>query len=262
MTPTGVAATALSSTSVQVAWADNSTNETGFEVYNGVSYTWTGIAPGTYMCFAVHAYNGDGNSPDTPYACTTTFNSKLSVAVTGNDFQVYTKTYSLGGNWGSWVPQGRPTAGIQGGLAIVYRTFGTYIMFVRGGDNALWYRVSDGSWSSIGKPNGLGLASDPDATSWGDGTASVFVTAADGRVYYTDFTGGSNPTWQGSIGSPLEMPHRVSPLSVGLTGVASTYASLCEIKMANCAPCLTTTAGNKEIGITTAGKFMQACRQK
>ncbi len=82
MGPANPTATPLTATSVRITWTDNSTNETGFEIYNGVSYasvganvtsyTWTGIAPGTYMCFAVHAYNGDGNSPDTPYACTVT----------------------------------------------------------------------------------------------------------------------------------------------------------------------------------------------
>jgi hypothetical protein len=129
-------------------------------------------------------------------------NSKLSVVVTGNDYQVYSRTYFLGSSWGNWIPEGQPPPGIQGGPAIVYRTYESYIIFARGGDNALWYKVAGGGWYSIGKPNGVNLASDPDATSWGDGSAAVFVTAADGLVYYADFTQGINPTWRG-IGSPL-----------------------------------------------------------
>ena len=55
-----------------MTWTDNSNNETGFEVNNGVSsvqaganatsYTWSGLTPGTYMCFHVRSYNAAGAS--------------------------------------------------------------------------------------------------------------------------------------------------------------------------------------------------------
>ncbi|MEV4416670.1 fibronectin type III domain-containing protein [Catellatospora sp. NPDC049609] len=80
--PQSPTATPISTSQVTVKWADKSANETGFEVYNGVStvtvganvqsYTWGGLAAGTYMCFAVRAKNLAGYSPWTPYACTTT----------------------------------------------------------------------------------------------------------------------------------------------------------------------------------------------
>ncbi len=80
--PSGQAAASIGGSSIRVSWWDNSSNESGFEVYNGVStvwvganstsYTWTGLSPGTYMCFAIRSYNSAGFSAWTPYACTTT----------------------------------------------------------------------------------------------------------------------------------------------------------------------------------------------
>jgi CHAP domain len=55
-----------------VTWTSNSSNQTGFQIYNGVtshtvganqnSYLWTVSNPSTYMCFEVRAYNSSGNS--------------------------------------------------------------------------------------------------------------------------------------------------------------------------------------------------------
>jgi len=80
--PTNPTATALNGTQIRVGWVDASNNETGFQIYNGVttvsvganvtSYTWGGLAPGTYMCFAIRSVNGAGASAWTPYACTST----------------------------------------------------------------------------------------------------------------------------------------------------------------------------------------------
>jgi fibronectin type III domain protein len=80
--PTNITATAISGTSIRVTWHDNSTIESGYQINNGVttrslnanttSYTWGGLAQGTYMCFRVWAYNSWGNSTSTPWACTTT----------------------------------------------------------------------------------------------------------------------------------------------------------------------------------------------
>jgi hypothetical protein len=79
--PSGLTATAISSSSVRLNWRDNSNNETGFRIYNGVTnayvnantttYTWPNITPGSYMCFSVVAYNAAGSSAATPYSCLT-----------------------------------------------------------------------------------------------------------------------------------------------------------------------------------------------
>ena len=85
--PSNLTATAVDQHDIRLNWQDNSSNETGFEINNGVvsreagagstTYTWGGLAPGTYMCFKVRAYNSAGDSAWDPnvspyYVCTTT----------------------------------------------------------------------------------------------------------------------------------------------------------------------------------------------
>ncbi len=70
--PSGLTVTAVDPNDIQLNWQDNSSNETGFEINNGVTskdakagsttYTWDGLAPGTYMCFKIRAYNSAGDS--------------------------------------------------------------------------------------------------------------------------------------------------------------------------------------------------------
>ena len=54
-----------------IARPSNSTSQTGFQVYNGVTahtmstatqcnYLWAVTRPNTYMCFVVRAYNASG----------------------------------------------------------------------------------------------------------------------------------------------------------------------------------------------------------
>jgi hypothetical protein len=80
--PSSQLAVAQNGTSIRVSWADNSSNETGFQIYDGVSYFTvganatsfirTGLASKKYMCFAIRSFNAAGSSAWTPYACTTT----------------------------------------------------------------------------------------------------------------------------------------------------------------------------------------------
>jgi eukaryotic-like serine/threonine-protein kinase len=89
--PSGLTVTAVDPNDIQLSWQDNSSNETGFEISNGVTskeagagsttYTWGSLAPGTYMCFKIRAYNSAGDSAWDPnaspwYQCTTTPNAK------------------------------------------------------------------------------------------------------------------------------------------------------------------------------------------
>jgi hypothetical protein len=70
--PTDLTATAISPTTIRLQWTDNSTEEDGFTVINGVTskdvgadsttYDWTGLLPATYTCFKVRAYNSSGVS--------------------------------------------------------------------------------------------------------------------------------------------------------------------------------------------------------
>ncbi len=85
--PSNLTVTAINPNDIRLTWQDNSDNQTGFEINNGVisrdvganstAYTWGGLAPGTYMCFKIRAYNSAGDSAWYPdfspsYVCTTT----------------------------------------------------------------------------------------------------------------------------------------------------------------------------------------------
>ena len=85
--PSNLTVTAVDPHDIRLNWQDNSDNETGFEINNGVvskkagpnstTYTWGGLAPGTYMCFKIRAYNSAGDSAWEPnvspyYRCATT----------------------------------------------------------------------------------------------------------------------------------------------------------------------------------------------
>jgi hypothetical protein len=93
--PSNLTVTAVDSNDISLDWQDNSSDETGFEISNGsdsrtagagsTSYTWSGLAPGTYMCFKVRAYNSAGYSPWEPgvspwYQCTSTPAAPASTA--------------------------------------------------------------------------------------------------------------------------------------------------------------------------------------
>ena len=80
--PSGPYATPVNLSSIKINWVDMSNNETSFEINNGTttktvganvtSYTWTGLASHTSMCFRVRAVNLAGASIWTIYACATT----------------------------------------------------------------------------------------------------------------------------------------------------------------------------------------------
>ncbi|HXW43413.1 MAG TPA: protein kinase, partial [Streptosporangiaceae bacterium] len=70
--PSNLTATAADPNDIELSWQVNSSDQTGFEISNGVtstdvgagstSYTWGGLSPGTYMCFKILAYNSAGDS--------------------------------------------------------------------------------------------------------------------------------------------------------------------------------------------------------
>ncbi len=87
--PSGLTATATSSTQINLAWTDNANNETGFKVErstdntnwteivgnlaaNSTSYSATGLTASTLYYFRVRAYNAGGNSAYTSSASATT----------------------------------------------------------------------------------------------------------------------------------------------------------------------------------------------
>jgi serine/threonine protein kinase len=76
--PTGLTAAATGTSTILLHWMDNSNNESEFTVLNGdesrtvaanaTSFAWTGLGPGTYMCFAIAARNSGGYSATYPNA--------------------------------------------------------------------------------------------------------------------------------------------------------------------------------------------------
>ena len=86
--PSGTTATAVSSTRIDIAWTDNSGNETGFKVYrslDGVTFStakslganvtsWSDLnrTPGTTYYYQVRAFNASGNSAASNTASATT----------------------------------------------------------------------------------------------------------------------------------------------------------------------------------------------
>ena len=82
-TPSNLRATPVDSTRIQLNWTDNSSNESGFKVYDGstyvttvganvTSFTATGLAANSYHCYHIFAYNDYGTSNWTDWACATT----------------------------------------------------------------------------------------------------------------------------------------------------------------------------------------------
>ncbi|HYE13154.1 MAG TPA: fibronectin type III domain-containing protein, partial [Pyrinomonadaceae bacterium] len=87
--PSNMSAAAVSSTQINLNWADNSTNEDGFKLYRSpdnvtfsriatlgagaTSYSDGGRAAGTTYYYRVLAYNSSGNSPHSNTASATTF---------------------------------------------------------------------------------------------------------------------------------------------------------------------------------------------
>ena len=87
--PSSLNAVATSGTSISLSWQDNSSNETGFEIYHSTtsgsgftlltttganvnSYTHTGLAVSSTHYYRVRAINGQGNSAFTSDASATT----------------------------------------------------------------------------------------------------------------------------------------------------------------------------------------------
>lgn len=81
--PSNLQARALDANHIQLTWSDNANNETGFAVYDGdiqvatvnaniTTYTVSGLAPGSYHCYHLYAFNSFGNSAWTDWACTST----------------------------------------------------------------------------------------------------------------------------------------------------------------------------------------------
>jgi serine/threonine-protein kinase len=76
--PSNLTATPIGPNTIRLQWTDNSTDEDGFTIHNGITsndvgantttFEWTGLLPGTHTCFKVRAYNSSGVSSYYPTA--------------------------------------------------------------------------------------------------------------------------------------------------------------------------------------------------
>ena len=93
--PSHLQATPISWSQIRLDWQDNSSDETGFTICDGTtmvnvesnttSYTVEGLAPSSYHCFVVRAFNDHGNSDWSDWACTTT--SPCGEAIANGGFE-------------------------------------------------------------------------------------------------------------------------------------------------------------------------------
>jgi hypothetical protein len=96
--PSGLAASAVSSSQINLTWTDNSTNETGFKVERGTSssgpwtlvtttganatsFSNTGLSAATTYYYRVRATNGSGDSANSNTASATTSSTGNTIAV-------------------------------------------------------------------------------------------------------------------------------------------------------------------------------------
>ena len=109
--PSHLQATAISWSQIRLDWQDNSSDETGFTIYDGAtwvanveanttSYTAGGLAPESYYCFHIYAFNDYGNSPWSDWACATTFSCAEGITNGGfesdGDWELITTPYPAG----------------------------------------------------------------------------------------------------------------------------------------------------------------------
>ncbi|ELR71172.1 Fibronectin, type III domain protein [Fulvivirga imtechensis AK7] len=111
--PSGLSASAASSSQINLSWNDNSNNETGFTIQrasgggsystiatvgaNTTSYSNTGLSANTTYSYRVRAYSGSTTSSFSNTASATTSGGSTSYcSVTGNASYEYIQTVSIG----------------------------------------------------------------------------------------------------------------------------------------------------------------------
>jgi hypothetical protein len=158
--PSNLTVTAVDQHDIRLNWQGNSSNETGFEINNGVvsrdagansaTYTWGGLAPGTYMCFKIRAYNSAGDSawePDVSpwYRCTTTpaLPPGSPIYICSNSPRIDCVTTS---NWAgySYVEKTGPVRYVEGTWVVPNVTF-PCLLYPASDQVAVWA----GLWGSV-----------------------------------------------------------------------------------------------------------------
>ena len=209
--PSGLSATAASSSQINLSWTDNSSNETGFiiarsnvsggpytDIYttaaNATSYSNTSLNASTPYYYVVRATNASGSSANSSQASTTTLQADR---ISGGSFEG-TFVGGVGPGWTSWTASG--SAAIGFGRATINKQDGAASQYWNRADTSA---VDGGVYQTINViPGGT-----YQITGWMkrqstftgsfirvgyDLTGGTNGTAA--SVTYTDITG-TNNTW-------------------------------------------------------------------
>ena len=137
--PSGVTASALSSSSIRVSWVDNSNNETGFNVYRWTGSSWTQIAA---VGANVTGYTDTGLQPSTTYYHT--------VCVQNNTDSGCASTFSTATTQGS--SSSTPPAAPSGVTASALSSSSIGVSWVDNSNNETGftvYRWTGSSWAQI-----------------------------------------------------------------------------------------------------------------
>lgn len=101
-------------------------------------------------------------------------------------------------SWGNWVSIGHPTGGATSAPDALSTTDGQVSVFVRGGDNALWYKStydSGATWTPWTSLDGT-LTSAPGAASYANNRRAAFSRGSDGaELKYRSWDGDSWSNW-------------------------------------------------------------------
>lgn len=188
--PSGLNATAASSSSIDLSWTDNSNNEDDFQIQrsltgtggwsqvsvtspNATSFTDTGLSASTDYYYRVRARNTTGNSSWSGVSSATTQSSGTTITIDGND-----------GDW-----SGISVLATNGGTSLKVYDDTNDIYFLLTGTldaHSLVFINADNNSSGY-------------TYSWGDGGLDYYVE--DGNTLY-DYTGsGTNWSWSAVSGA-------------------------------------------------------------
>lgn len=177
LAPSGLSATTASSSSINLSWTDNSSNETGFKIYrngsliattsaNVIFYSSTGLSSGTSYSYYVTAANADGDS-----SASNTATAATSSSGGGG-----------GGGGGGYTPASSVTnmsISINSGAA---STNNSAVTLTIGAANAAKMAISNnadfsgGAWETFAVSKAWNLTS-------GDGVKTVYIKFMDASGY-------------------------------------------------------------------------------
>ncbi len=238
--PSGLSATAVSSSQINLSWTDNSSNETGFRIERKIgsggtygeittvgagvtSYNNTSLSASTNYYFRVRAYNGTGNSAYSNEANATTQSG--TVAVTGVSVSPTSASLSVSGTQQltptitpanatnqtvSWSTSNTSVATVNTSGLVTALSAGTATITVTTQDggftaNSSITVTSGGSWTTINSENF--------ESGWG-----IWV---DGGTDALRYTGGSTYAHQGSAALDIQDNTTTSVISTGNLSLAS-----------------------------------------